>query len=359
MRLAVYLALSLLAVAGSGLGFAACALSTPGYDGPKSDHFDGERFFNQPPIERMGFGDFLAWQLDKEPGPWRDWVDAEPGPKPPERVGRGELRVTFVNHATTLVQVDGLNILTDPIWSERASPVSFAGPRRVRPPGLRFEDLPPIDVVLLSHNHYDHMDVPTLQALARAHRPRLFAGLGNSSFLACEDLTATDLDWWQSVALTDEVTLTSVPTRHFSNRGLTDQDENLWTGYVISGPAGRVYFAGDTGYGPHFRAVRERLGPPRLAILPIGAYEPRWFMREVHVAPDEAVQAHLDLGAGTSLGMHFGTFRLADDGELEPPEELAAALRARGIPGQRFWVLGFGEGRDVPALSEAGTATAP
>jgi L-ascorbate metabolism protein UlaG (beta-lactamase superfamily) len=260
----------------------------------------------------------------------------------------GAVRVTFVNHATALIQIDGLNILTDPIWSERASPLSFAGPKRVRPPGLRFEDLPPIDAVLVSHNHYDHMDVPTLARLWREHHPRIFAGLGNAAFLAENGIEATDLEWWQSVPLAAGVELTSVPTQHFSSRGTRDRDATLWTGFVVKGPAGAVYFGGDTGYGPHFRAVRERLGPMRAALLPIGAYLPRWFMGPVHLAPEEAVQAARDLAAGTAVAIHFGTFRLADDGQDQAPVDLARALAVRGLSPEWFWVLGFGEGRDAP-----------
>ncbi len=257
------------------------------------------------------------------------------------------MRVTFVNHATVLIQQDGVNVLTDPIWSERASPFPFAGPRRVRPPGIRLEDLPPIDAVVISHNHYDHMDVATLKRLReRFTRMRIFAGLGNRAFLESKGLDRVEeLDWWQS-ATVGGVEIIGVPTRHFSNRGLCDRNTTLWLGYVVRGPAGMAYFAGDTGFGGHFAAVRERLGPVRLALLPIGAYKPEWFMAPVHVSPAEAVEAHLALGAKTSVGMHFGTFILADDGETEPVEALERAKKERGV--DAFWVLGFGEGRNVP-----------
>lgn len=331
-----------------------CSLfSAPRYKGAKSDHFDGERFINQGEVRSAGFGDVLRWQLTKDPRPWRRWTDAPYGAPPPERVGRGELRVTFVNHATTLVQVDGVNILTDPVWSERVSPVSFVGPKRVRPPGIRFEDLPPIDAVILSHNHYDHMDLPTLRRLGAAHTPRFIAGLGNARFLQREGIAnAGDLDWWQSVELRNGVKLTAVPAQHFSNRGLADRDGTLWVGFVIEGSEGYTYFAGDTGYGPHFEQIRARFGRPRLAILPIGAFAPEWFMAPVHISPAEAVKAHEVLGAGRSVAMHFGTFKLADDGEEEPVERLLEAREAARVEPDRFWVLGFGEGRDVPPLGE-------
>ena len=348
-------ALSLLvtaAAAGGACGAGCCVWSGPQYQGPKSDHFDGENFFVAG-VQQQGAGGLFKWLRARQHGPWRDFEDLPPWPRPPARVGLGELRVTFVNHATTLIQVDGLNVLTDPIWSERASPVSWAGPRRVRPPGLRFEDLPPIDVVLVSHSHYDHLDLPTLVRIARAFpRAHFYVGLGVAPLLAQQHIrNVRELDWWQELKL-GVVTLAAVPAQHFSNRGLCDRDYTLFAGYVLRGPAGAVFFAGDTGYGPHFRAIGQKYGPLRLAILPIGAYKPEWFMGPIHLSPAQAVQAHDDLRAQTSVAIHFGTFDLGDDGQDEPPLALARALAAQPVahPAARFWVLGFGEGRDVPPL---------
>ncbi|EPX61159.1 Outer membrane protein romA [Cystobacter fuscus DSM 2262] len=335
-------------VLGMAVGAGGCVFAAPTWKGPPSDHFDGRRFFNLEPREqRMGFMD---WMRTRRPGPWKDWHDVPHGPPPPERVGRGALRVTFINHATVLLQLDGLNILTDPIYSERCSPVSFAGPKRVRPPGIRFEDLPPIDAVVLSHNHYDHMDVATLRRLQEKFPAmRLFAGLGNGALLEGEGLRhVTEVDWWKEFPLTPEVTLVSARTQHFTNRGMTDGGGTLWTGYVFRGPHGATYFAGDTGWGRQFAEARERYGPMRLAVLPIGAYKPEGFMSPVHISPREAVQASVDLGARHSVPMHYGTFRLADDGETEPLWDLAGALVERGAEAPKWWVLGFGEGRDVP-----------
>ena len=313
-----------------------------------------ERFRNEVPIGHEGLGDVVRWMATRKPGPWRKRSDAAPAPAPPFRVGRGEMRVTFVNHATVLVQMDGVNVLTDPIWSERCSPVSFAGPRRVVPPGLRLEELPPIDAVLLSHNHYDHMDLPTLRRLADERRPRFLVPLGNERTLSRGGVDgAEELDWWQSVRVRDGVHVHAVPAQHFSGRGLFDRDRALWAGFVVSGPAGAAYFAGDTGFGPHFAKIRDRFGAPRIALLPIGAYRPEWFMSRVHESPDEALEAHRILGAGTSVGIHFGTFRLADDGQHEPAERIEELLREAGSAAPRFWVLGFGEGRDVPAVASA------
>jgi len=320
----------------------------PGYKGAKSDHFNGKRFHNPQTTENKTFRDFIKWRRNRKLGPWRGYTDSPPGPPPPKRVGKGGLHVTFINHATTLIQVDNLNILTDPIWSERCSPFEWAGPRRVRPPGIRFEDLPPIDYILISHNHYDQLNIATLKRLHKKFEPLILAGLGNSRLLKKKGLTkAKDLDWWQSLKLSDDVRLTSVPAQHFSGRGFFDQNKTLWMGFVIQGIAGTVYFAGDTGYGPHFKQIRERFGPITFAILPIGAYQPRWFMSPVHISPQEAVQVHQELEAAISMGVHFGTFIIADDGQDEPVDELYKALKKAGVPRSQFWVLDFGEGRDV------------
>ena len=334
---------------GATFSVGACVLAVPRYKGPVSDHFDGDAFFNPWNRTERGPADLVKWRVDRDPGPWREWTDAPPGRKPPERVSGGAMRATFVNHATVLVQFDGLNILTDPIWSDRCGPFSWAGPKRVRPPGIRFEDLPPIDVVLISHNHYDHMDLPTLEKLARGHKPKFFVGLGNLPVLQRADITdGVEVDWWDEHALAPQVKLTSVPVQHFSGRSVADRNNALWTGYVIEGPSGKFYFSGDTGYGPHFADVGKKLGPFRLAVLPIGAFRPQWFMNIVHTSPAQAAQAHLDLGAKTSLAVHFGTFPLADDGQHEPVRVLADALGLMKIPRSQFWVLDFGEGREVP-----------
>jgi L-ascorbate metabolism protein UlaG (beta-lactamase superfamily) len=338
----------LIAVAALVIVAVGYGLSGPGWRGPVSDHFDGKRFHDLRPVSHGGFMDFIRWQRTRHPAPW-EYRAGTPGAPPPARVAPGAMRVTFVNHATMLIQQDGINLLFDPIWSERASPFAWIGPRRFRPPGLRFEDLPPIDAVLVSHCHYDHLDMPTLKRLEAAHHPRFFVGLGNKALLEAAGLSAvTELDWWQTAALAPQIELVAVPAQHFSNRGLFDRDRTLWLGWAVRGPAGVAYFAGDTGAGPHFQQIRDRLGPPRLAVLPIGAYLPAWFMSHVHQSPAEAVAAADILGAGTSVGMHFGTFPLADDGQDEAPAALSAALAAHRDPAPRFWVLGFGEGRPVP-----------
>jgi len=349
-----------LALCGVALGAAtAHALDAPGHHGPASDHFDGEKFKNLVPTDTKDFLDVLAWRLKggHRGPPWPDHVEAAPGVRPPTRVGAGELRVTFVGHATLLVQVDGVNVLTDPVWSDRVGPVAWLGSKRVRPPGLRFDDLPPIDVVVVSHDHYDHLDVPTLRRLAARDHPRIVAGLGTAALLAGEGIQGgVDLDWWQAAPISDTVRVTLVPAQHWSRRGVFDTSNTLWGGFVVEARGGPVYFAGDTGWGPHFELVRQAFGPVRLAMLPIGAYQPRWFMRPQHMGPEEAVDASRVLAAQVTVPMHFGTFHLGDDG----PEEGVQALRAYAeLTGgaDSFWVLGFGEGRDVPPL--AGGAEQP
>jgi len=324
--------------------------AAPRYEGPPSEHFDGRAFRNRVPIGDRGLLDVLRWRLARDVDAWDDYDPPATVPAvPDERVHGEALRVTFVGHASVLIQTAGLNVLTDPIWSERASPVSWAGPARHAPPGIRFEDLPPIDAVLVSHNHYDHLDVDTLERLAAEHGPAIWVPLGNAALLGEHDVGGgRDLDWWDRVELADGVWLSCVPARHFSGRALTDRGAALWAGFVLETPGGVVYFAGDTGDGPHFEQTRARFGAPRLALLPIGAYLPPWFMSPVHVDPREAAEVHLRLGARTSLAIHFGCFELGDDGPTQPAEELAAARIALGIDPGSFWILAAGEARDVP-----------
>jgi L-ascorbate metabolism protein UlaG (beta-lactamase superfamily) len=326
--------------------------------GQNSDHFNGRKFHNINPRQH-GFPDLLRWMLSRQRGKWPGWRDSQPGPKPPDRVPQPNetpdaLRVTFVNHTTFLIQMFGLNILTDPVWSLRASPVQWAGPKRVRAPGIRFEELPPIDVVLLSHDHYDHMDVATLQRLHREHDPLYFTGLGNGTRLRKLGISrVSDMDWWDEVSLANGMKLVCVPAQHFSGRTPFDRDTTLWCGFVLVPPPefannGALFFAADTGFGPHFKMISEKFPNLRLSILPIGAFRPEWFMGEVHCSPREAVKAHKILKSRLSVASHFGTFPLADDGEDEPPQRLSEALQEERLAPQDFRILDFGEGWTVP-----------
>lgn len=336
----------------------ACGLAAPGYEGKVAPNFNGREFVNQVPVPEKSFWTVAKWKMASETAPWQKRSGMRPGVAPPERVGIGELRVTWVNHSTTLIQMDGVNILTDPIWSERPSPYSFIGPKRYRDPGLRFEDLPPIDAVVVSHNHYDHFDVPTLARLAQKHGPRILAGLGSRAILEDEKIEGgRDLDWWEETRITERVTVTAVPAQHWSKRGFGDNNNTLWAGFVITGTSGPVYYSGDTGWGPHFEQVRNHFGPIRLALLPIGAFEPRWFMKHMHISPEEAVDAARILEAQVTVPVHWGTFSLGDDGQDEPPQVLEAYLRVLEDP-PTFWVLDFGEGRDVRPLDDSVTVVA-
>jgi N-acyl-phosphatidylethanolamine-hydrolysing phospholipase D len=253
--------------------------------------------------------------------------------------------ITWVGHATLLVQVAGVNILTDPNWGERASPISFAGPRRLSPPGLPFDRLPPVHVVLISHNHYDHLDLGTVKRLAAAHDPLFVVPLGLKRWFADNGLTRVEeLDWWQAVEHRG-LRLVCVPAQHFSQRTLWDGNRRLWSSWAVIAPERRFYFSGDTGYFEGFREVGERLGPFDLAAIAIGAYVPAEIMRFVHLTPEEAVAAFQDLRGRTLLGMHWGTFDLADEPLDEPPVRMLAEVQRRGIPPERAWILKMGETR--------------
>jgi L-ascorbate metabolism protein UlaG (beta-lactamase superfamily) len=286
-------------------------------------HFDGERFFNPDAPQARGFFDALKWKWTSRPEGSQGFVDDVATARPPARVEGAQLRVTMVNHSTVLIQQNGVNVLTDPIWSERASPVSWAGPRRLRAPGVRWEDLPAIDIVLLSHNHYDHLDARTIRRLTVSGRTGFVAPLKLAPLLESLNVEPVhELDWGGSVAI-EETTIHCVPAMHFSARGLFDRNRTLWCGYMIETAGRLIYFAGDTAFGEHFAQIRKRFGAPALALLPIGAYAPRWFMSAVHMGPEEALRARSILGAETAIAIHHGTFQLADEGIDTPARTLA------------------------------------
>jgi N-acyl-phosphatidylethanolamine-hydrolysing phospholipase D len=261
------------------------------------------------------------------------------------RDNRTEPTVTWVGHSTLLVQLDGVNLLTDPHWSDRASPVSFAGPRRVTPPGLRLEDLPPIHLVLISHDHYDHLDVPTVLRLAEAHRPLFLVPLGLKAWFADLGITRVEeLDWWESRTLQGLV-ITCLPAQHFSGRTFWDRNRRLWSGWAVAGRDRRLFFAGDTGYYDVFREVGRRLGPFDLAAIPIGAYRPPEMMRLSHTTPEQALDLFEDVRGRRFVGIHWGTFDLAEEPIEEPPARVEAEARRRGIAPDRILLLKHGETR--------------
>ena len=322
------------------------------YSGPATDHFDGTVFFNPDGEAPKGLVELLKWQLG---GGRKSWPDEFPSPysaKPEERIDGDEMVVTFVGHATVLVQTAGLNLLMDPVWSRRASPFQWAGPARVNDPGIAFADLPPIDAVLLSHNHYDHLDLETLSRLKTHSNPLIVTPLGNDTILHDQDpdLRVSVGDWGDSVALTDDVSVTFEPAHHWSARGLGDRRHALWAAFVINTPGGRIYHVGDTGFhrGINYREVQKKYGSFRLAILPFGAYEPRGFMRAQHQNPDEAVQAHLLCEAAYTLGHHWGTFQLTNESIEDQLTDLTAALDKHGVSPDVFRALRPGEAWSVP-----------
>jgi L-ascorbate metabolism protein UlaG (beta-lactamase superfamily) len=312
------------------------------YDGPFSDHFNGERFHDPNGAPPRALGEVLRWQFGgrRQRSKWPDWVPSPYADAPPPRVDGDKVRLAFVGHASWLIQTAGLNILVDPVWSMRVSPVKFAGPKRHNDPGIAFEKLPKIDVVLVSHGHYDHLDMPTLSRLAKNFAPRVVTPLGNDVTMRGADavIRAEAFDWHDRVELGGGIAVHLVPTRHWSTRGVFDRNKTLWASFVLETPAGKIYVVCDSGYGDggHFRRVARAHGPLRLAILPIGAYEPRWFMRDQHMNPEDAVNALLDCGAEAALGHHHGTFQLTDEAIDAPAKALVKALDAAKIPQARF-----------------------
>ena len=301
-----------------------------------SDHFDGERFFNPGVDTDKRLADLLRWRRHRRPALWPKRLPLAAQPAPLAHAGPGEMLITCLGQASVLVQVPGCNILTDPIFSERASPVPFAGPKRVRDPGLGLDTLPPIGLVLLSHNHYDHMDLPSLARINDRWAPSVVTGLGNARLLRRLGLPRVlELDWGDTCEPVPGVEVAYVPAQHWSSRTFFDRRRALWGGHVIASTAGTLYFAGDTGYGPHLAAIGERYGPD-VSLLPIGAYEPRWFMAAQHMNPDDAVKAHRDLGSRLSLAIHWGTFQLTDEALEAPLDALAVAKAAHGVPDAEF-----------------------
>lgn len=322
----------------------------PYYSGPVTDNFDGTRFRNpdgEPETDRS-FADIWRWYRTAPKTVWPEEIAIRQA-VPDTRVEG--LRVTMVGHATMLIQIAGLNILTDPVWSARAAPVRFTGPMRVTAPGIALESLPPIDAILLSHNHYDHLDIATLKSLWARHDPLIVTPLGNDAIVLRHIPLARiqSRDWWDRVDISPKATVHIVPALHWSSRSLRDRRMALWGGFVLQAGGNQIYFAGDTGYGTGtiFRQIRDRFGPVDLAPLPIGAYAPRWFMAAQHTDPDDAIRIMLDLGARKALGIHWGTFKLTDEPRDEPAALLSAGLAREGIEPERFAPLHPGEVVDL------------
>lgn len=277
-----------------------------------------EKIFNNPvpKIKPKGLLDIIKWKLHSKQPKWPNEVPLITSDIPPARVEGDEIRVSFVGHVSFLIQTQALNILTDPVWSMRASPFSFAGPKRVTPPGIKFEDLPKIDVVLISHNHYDHMDINTIKKLWIKDRPHVIAPLINDAVLksSISGIEVTTLDWSEKISIINDVEIALEPAQHWSARGLFDQNKALWGTFLISTPKGTICFIGDTGYSKElFEGIGKKYENILLSLIPIGAFEPRWFMSDVHINPEEAILIHQHLNSKFSIGSHFETFQLADD----------------------------------------------
>jgi L-ascorbate metabolism protein UlaG (beta-lactamase superfamily) len=301
-------------------------------------NFDGEQYFDPRKPWDKSFWSFLKWQMSGGREDWPQSASTRIEYKPREIVDQDSIHITFINHASFLLKTKDLHILTDPIFSDRASPVQWAGPRRVQQPGIALAELPRIDVILVSHNHYDHLDFDTLKALMERDHPQLILPLGHKELL--EEFAVNrfiELDWWQNFTTATNLKITLVPVQHWSARSPFDRNESLWGGFMLEFPQGATFFfAGDTGFTSWFTDIRERFPPIDLALLPIGSYEPRWFMKDQHMNPDDAVRAHQVLEASFSLGMHMETFQLTDEAFEKPRLALAAALAEQNVSPQDF-----------------------
>jgi L-ascorbate metabolism protein UlaG (beta-lactamase superfamily) len=320
------------------------------YSGPVSDHFDGKRFFGPRKSGNKGVGQMLKWQLSGQKALWPRWIENAPQPRPPERVHNAAVRLTMIGHVSVLIQTCGLNILTDPVWSKRVSPSQLVGPKRVRAPGIALVDLPPIDVVLVSHNHYDHLDTATLIQLVTLYNPLIITPLGNDSIIraVCPKARIETLDWDQQTRFGD-MRIDAEPVNHWSARWTSDRNQALWAAFTLTVGGKRIFVNCDSGFADGWWAERvmQKHGCIDVALLPIGAYAPRWFMIDAHMDPDEAVRVHQMLGGPATLGFHWGTFQLTDEPINEPVEKLAAALAREGLDPTLFRTLDPGEGWEI------------
>jgi L-ascorbate metabolism protein UlaG (beta-lactamase superfamily) len=290
------------------------------------------------------FLDFLRWKVRSKSRGWPSQINRSVPPKIPSQIGADEVYITHINHSSLLIQLENLNILTDPVLSTRAGPYPWLGVKRVQPPGLSIAQLPKIDLVLVSHNHYDHMDLDTLRLLWEKDHPVFVIPLENRRYLKEAGIESViELDWWEEYRINPSQAIILTPAQHWSRRGPFDYCKALWGSFLIQSHLLKIYFAGDTGYNTHFKQIKEEYGKMDVSLLPIGAYEPRWFMREAHMNPDDAVQAHLDLESTLSIGIHCETFQLTDEGFDEPRIELQNSLSSRGLKTDEFLVPDNGQ----------------
>ncbi len=313
---------------------------------PKSDHYDGQKFYNQNRESRAekDFFDLLKWMRNRNKRSWPKFHLGRKQAQLATDLKANQAVVTFINHATLLIQIDGANILTDPVFAERVSPLAQAGPKRVREPGLKISELPKIDFILLSHNHYDHLDLKALKEIFQKWNPQLICPLGHKAFFRKNKiLKVEELDWWHGLPFGDHLRFSLTPAQHWSSRSPFDRNLSLWGGFVIESNELKIFFAGDTGYYDHFKQIHQKFGRMDISLLPIGSYDPVWFMKDQHVNPRESVMAHLDLDSQLSIGIHFGCFQLTDEGIHEPAHDLAVALKELNVSSERFVVPDHGE----------------
>lgn len=322
-----------------------------GYSGPKSDHFDGIEFFTpghyvHDRTFEHGHGKlFWKWVLRKPKNHWK-YQKSKFRTVPERIVISDRISVTFIGHSTVLLQTMGLNIITDPVFSKRIGPdlLPFAKFRRYKDPGVKISDLPKIDLILLSHNHYDHMDLKSLRYISVRDNPKILTSLGNSEYLRSHRVKgATDMDWWDKEVINPDITVCAVPAQHFAARAITDRNNTLWCGFVIETPMGNIYFAGDSGYSKLFSHIAEKYNNFILGLVPIGSYKPEWFMSPMHMTPYEAIKVHEELRIKTSIAIHFGTFKLADDGQDEAKDIIKKVVAESTMKKLDFRVLETGQ----------------
>ena len=352
-QLSIFIIIFAALLAGGGLMIVNAAAGEGAPQGKQTpDHHTANGFRNIYHYPEHGFASFLCWKLrrthNEEPAiPPAQIMPYVPDTAAPDyqlidHPDPAKIQITWIGHATFLIQTEGINILTDPIFNRRSTPLDI-GFERKSPPGIPFDRLPPIHVVLISHNHYDHLDLYTVKKLGNS--PKYFIPLKLGQWFRDQEITNyTQMDWWDT-SMFKGIRVVSVPGQHFSRRTALDGNKTLWAGWVLEARRGKILFAGDTGYSPHFKEIREKLGPMRLALLPIGSYRPRWFMKTIHMDPPDAVSAHKDLQAEQSIAMHWGTFYIADEPLGEPPLYLKKALKEASISEDSFLIMKFGETR--------------
>jgi len=337
------------------VGFFVLACASPQKDSiVNSPNFKQGAFQNSQNFKMHSFWEMFKHGLssDIERAVWPEWLDTNTDNKPVARVNDASVRITYVNHATFLIQTGGVNILTDPVFSERTSPLSFIGPKRIHNPGIEMQMLPKIDVIIISHDHYDHLDLDSIDKLVTRDDPQIYMGLGVGERLS-ESAKTTELDWWQRAQVNDKLQLWFVDVQHFSGRTLTDRNSTLWGGFLLQINDQNIYFGGDSGYASHYQRTFERFGPIDIAFLPIGAYAPRELFKPIHLDPTEAVRAHTDLRSKLSIGMHYGTFQLSAEARTEPVELLELAKQKAGIAPSDFITLEIGRPFTLPHQTSA------